>query len=160
KRDECANPVRAHYAQQEDDEHCARALWGDYAGAGRVEVGIGKVWSYGVNGLDAVLAHDLRSVASRLCGFAGRAGGPPLHNSVSCARLEYRRSRTLFITPKISTASLVPKPCPSLISGQLCFPNCTSVENRNTEIPVSSLPLTKISEQLEYPTISTSKIPA
>jgi len=92
--------------------------------------------------------------------YAVSLGGPEGRRYTILFCLEYRRSRTLFITPKISTASLVPKPCPSLISGELCFPNCTSVENRNTEIPVSSLPLTKISEQLEYPTISTSKIPA
>ena len=39
------DPVRAHHPQQEDDEHRARALRRDHAGAGSVEAGLGALRS-------------------------------------------------------------------------------------------------------------------
>ena len=46
ERDERADAVRAHHAQQEDDEHCSGAVRRDHAGAGRFETGVGTVRGY------------------------------------------------------------------------------------------------------------------
>ena len=45
KGDEHQNAVRPHHAQQEDDEHRARALRRNHAGAGRIEAGLSAVRS-------------------------------------------------------------------------------------------------------------------
>ena len=42
-RDERADPVHPYHAQQADYEHCAGALWRDYAGTRRIEAGVGAV---------------------------------------------------------------------------------------------------------------------
>ena len=52
ERNERADAIRPHHSQQEDDEHCARTLRRDHAGARRFEIGLGAFRGDGLTHFD------------------------------------------------------------------------------------------------------------